>query len=388
VYDKKVIMKRVLVALSIFIAPLMAVPVVFAQNNFRSGEVATLKRNETIDKDYFASGERVTLSGIVNGDVYLAGGTIIVDGTVNGDLLAAGGNINITGDVTGDIRVAGGDIQVDGVVGGNITTLGGSIRVDDDSEVSGSMVAGGGNIEVFGPIGKGITAGAGTLMIANTVGGDVVTGVGQLDLASNAIVNGELNYISEEKASLAQGASVSGQIKHQLPPKRPGEEEKQQVLAGLGIGWAVFKFLSLLVIGSLLLWAVPIFSKKTSEEIVKNPLQSLGIGFLTLIATPIAAIILMVTVVGLPLGFMLLIGYFFLLYIVKVFVALAIGKKILDPKTNPFLQLALGLLILTVVFLVPVFGGLAEFIALLLGLGALVATKRSFMQNLRTKKLI
>lgn len=367
---------------------LIITPVAFAQSNFRNNEVSTLSRNETINKDYFATGEKVTLSGTVNGDAYLAGGTITVDGTVNGDLLVAGGNINITGNVKGDIRVAGGDINIDGTVGGNITTLGGAIRVDDDSEVSGSMVAGGGNVEVFGPIGKGITAGAGSLMIANKVGGDVVTGVGQLDLASDAQVAGNLQYMSEEKAGIADGASVSGSIKQQMPPKGPDEKDKKALLAGAAVGFAVFKFLSLLAIGSLLLWALPVFMKNASVAMVKKPLQSLGVGFLVLILTPILAVILMVTVIGLPLGLVALLGYFFLLYISKVFAALAVGERVLGPKQNRYLSLALGLLILILVLFIPVLGGLVDFMAMLLGLGAAVMTKKVMFQNLRSKKLL
>lgn len=381
-------MKRLLLLfLSLFLVFGLA-PQAIAQSNFRNEEVSTLSKNETIDKDYFATGEKVTLSGTVNGDAYMAGGNITVDGTINGDLLVAGGNINIIGQVTGDIRVMGGNIQIDGVVGGNITTLGGSVRIDDDAEISGSLVGGAGSMEVFGPIGKGITAGAGTLMIANSVGGDVVTGVGELDLGPRAVINGGLNYMSEEKARISDGASVSGVVKQQLPPKGPDEKDKEVFLAGAAVGWVIFKFLSLLVIGLILLWALPVFMKNASEAVTKQPLQSLGIGFLVLILVPIASVILMMTVVGLPIGLVALLGYFFLLYISKVFVALAVGVRILGPKQNQHLSLALGLLILSIVLVVPVLGGLVDFVVMLLGLGAAVATKRAMLLNLRSKKLL
>ena len=55
-----------------------------------------LGSDEVINKDVFAVGDRVDVSGTVNGDVYALGSEIFVDGTVNGDLLAAGGTVNIT----------------------------------------------------------------------------------------------------------------------------------------------------------------------------------------------------------------------------------------------------------------------------------------------------
>ena len=59
---------------------------VFAQENLRSDEVATLEKDEVIDSDYFSTGEKVVLSGTVNGDAYIAGGNVIVDGVVNGEI--------------------------------------------------------------------------------------------------------------------------------------------------------------------------------------------------------------------------------------------------------------------------------------------------------------
>jgi cytoskeletal protein CcmA (bactofilin family) len=381
-------MKRILAVLLLFTSALIVAPVALAQRNMRSEEVSTLGESETIDEDYFATGEKVVLSGTVNGDAYLAGGNIIVDGVVNGDLLVAGGNLNIQGEVTGDIRAVGGDVQIDGVVGGNVTTVGGSIRVDDDSQIAGSMVAGGGNVEVFGPIGKGLTAGAGTLLIANSVGGNVVTGVGELDLSSNAVVNGELNYMSEEKARISRGATVSAGINHRVPPRHIDENKKEAIFQGAATGWTIFKYLSSFVIGAILLWGLPNFMQKTRDTLVKKPVQSLGLGFLVLVVTPVAAVILMITVIGLPLGLVLLLGYLFLIYVSKVFVAYAIGVRILNPKSNRYAALALGLLILAVVWFIPIIGGLVEFVAILLGLGTYAMTKRAMLQNFRSKKLL
>src|SRR3989304_8346367 len=71
-----------------------------------------LARNEVVNKDYFAAGDTVTISGIVNGDAYLAGGSVLIDGTINGDLLVAGGTIQIQGPVKNDVRAAGGMITL------------------------------------------------------------------------------------------------------------------------------------------------------------------------------------------------------------------------------------------------------------------------------------
>ena len=379
-------MKKLFTILLILFSVLVFAPVTLAQENFRSSEVSILEKNETINKDYFATGEKVVLSGIINGDAYLAGGNIIVDGVVNGDLLVAGSNLNIRGEIKGDVRAAGGNIQIDGKVNGNVTTLGGNVKIGDSANIAGSLVAGAGNVEVFGPLGKGMTVGAGSLTIANKVGSDVFAGVEELNLVSNASISGNLKYISQKNATIAKEASVSGITKQEMRPEEV--DEKENLFEAVNIGWTVFKFLSILAIGLLLLLGVPNFMQKIGDTLVKKPLASFGVGVAVLIGLPIASVLLAVTLIGIPLAVIVLVGYFFLIYIAKIFVALAIGEKILGLKANKIWSLILGLAVFTVLGLAPIVGGLIEFVGIVVGIGAYAITKRTVFQNLRTKKLI
>lgn len=367
---------------------LLLVPITFAQSNFRSQEIATLEKQEVINSDYFSTGEKVTLSGTVNGDAYLAGGNITVDGVVNGDLLVAGGNINVTGTVTGSVRAAGGNIQIDGQVGQNVTAAGGNVRIGRGAKVMGSLVAGAGSLEVLGPIGKGITVGGGSVTLANQVGSDIVAGVGQLYLTSTASVSGNLTYFSDNQATVASEASISGKITHNLPPRDQGRES---FLAGAKTGWSLFTFLSLLAVGLMLSLIFPNFTQKTADLVTGKPLASLGVGFLVLILTPFLILLLFLTLIGIPLAILLLVGYIFLLIFSQVFAALALGQKtlgLLNQKANQALSLILGLLILALLGIIPIVGGIITFLAMLAGLGAYFMSKKAIVLELRGKKTL
>jgi hypothetical protein len=102
-----------------------------------------------------------------------------------------------------------------------------------------------------------------------------------------------------------------------------------------------------------------------------------GLGTLFLLATPIAAIFVCITIVGLPVGFSTLILYVISLYSAQIFVGAWLGGKILGMGTGFAAMLgrmALGLAIIRALSLLPFLGGLVMAIVVIWGLGALALT--------------
>lgn len=378
-------MKLRLKIFSVFIFCLFAfaVPVsVLAQSNFRSGDTSTLPQNETIDRDYFATGKDVSVDGTVNGDAYLAGGNVTVNGTINGDLLAAGGNLNINGEVTGNIRVAGGNITVNGKVGRNVTAAGGSITASPNSQVTGSITSAGGNLNLLGPIGKQANLGGGQINIDNSVGSDVNAAVGNLTLSSRANVNGNLIYWSDTKASINPQAKVSGKVTQNIPPKK--EAPKADAAAGAYTAFKIISFLTALVFGLLLIRLFPNFTLQTAQTIKRNWLLSLGLGFLAIAVTPFAVILLLITIVGIPFAILWIFFLVFDLWLAKIFVAIAIGSSIaiyFKRQWTLYLAFLLGLIVYYIIGIIPLVGWLFSFTAAIVGLGAIILTKRNYYQK-------
>ena len=116
------------------------------------------------------------------------------------------------------------------------------------------------------------------------------------------------------------------------------------------------------------------------SAIQKRPWQTLGWGALILIATPIAAIIVMITVIGLPLGIISLILWGVALYLSQIPVALLLGRLIirqnreLDSKGIMIGALALGLFVLFVLRLIPIVGWIIGLLVIAFGLGTLITS--------------
>ncbi len=356
--------------------------------NLNHQEVVRLEKTAVINKDYFASGERVEILGTVNGDAYIAGGNIDVGGVINGDLLVAGGNVDIIGIVTGDVRAAGGDVKISGEVSGNVTVLGGSIDISGGS-VLGSLVAAGGEIEVQTEIGKGATLAGGDVTLGNNIGGDVIAGVGNLTLDSNAKVNGDLTYWSDKELTQDEGAIVSGKVTQNLPEQnKMSEEGFAKFIAALGAGFTVFGILSMLLLGFLFIRFFPKFSEETASVIGEKPVQSFGLGILALIFVPVLFILLLITLVGIPLAFLLLFGFIMLAYVSGIFVALFVGQKLLgmiNKKANLYISFIIGLLVYNLVSFIPFVGWLVALVGFFVGIGAVLITKKRYYDLLKAK---
>ena len=392
-------MKKIIIfLLFIFTLTLLGVGVVNAQENKAVKKIVTLKADQTIDGDYFSAGEEVKIYGTVNGDVYAAGGKVLVEGTINGSLLAAAGEIEISGIISENARVAGGQVMVSGEIGRSLTVGAGNVEITDSAKIGRALVAGAGNIELSGPVGGDIKIGAANLVLSSKVQGNIDTGVGTLKLEPGAEIDGNLSYWSDTEAEIDKEATVTGSVVKNQPQTqffKPDFKEAGKALKKIGRTVSavtkVMSFFSSLVIGLLLVRFFPKCMEKTSAIIGKETGKTLGMGFAALFLTPIAFIILLLTAVGAPLAFFILFAYFTFLYTSKIIVAFWLGLKAFEKigqKSQHWQALVLGLLIYSFVTMIPRIGGIAGFISLVIGLGAIILGIKDTYTSSKKKNII
>lgn len=339
---------------------------------FTSGESVNIPASRTIQDDLAAVGGNVLIYGRVNGDVMAAGGRVNTEGAISNNLDVAGGNLLITSPVGHSLRAAGGNITLGSKVNANAFIMGGSIQLTDKASVGRDLSVAGGDIEIGSPITRNLTASGGQIRLSNSVGGDARIQADRLKLLPGAVIRGNLILTSPNKPEINRGARIMGHTVYQAP-KRAAHPRRSAFP-----GW-FFQFLMLLVTGLVLYAALP-GGMLSAADLVWNWPMSLLTGFLGLIIIPAAAFILLITLIGMPLGFILLFFYLFLLMVGTSVVGLEIGRRILGAfhnlKLNEFwfifLAWVIGLVLLLLVFLIPFLGGLLRFLALLIGFGALL----------------
>ena len=365
-----------LISLFLFLLPVFSHRV-YAEVEKRSIRVVTIPKDSVIDENFvIKSGEVVEISGVVNGEGIVAGGQVFVDGVVNGDLIAAGGTLVIAGEVRDDLRVAGGEVAIKGTVGGNVTVFAGKVEIGESARVGGGVVAFSGDSVISGEVTRDLRVFGGSLTLTNRVGGSINAFVSTLRISSSATVIGDINYTSESEAEVDPMASVSGRLTRSLPTSfetnNLSTPQFRNMVTKIKLQVKLISFISILLIGLLMLKFLPSYVKRTSMLVGEKAWKSAGLGFLILITTPIAFIILVITLIGIPLGFILLVVYLVSLYFARIYVSYWVGitffGKILGKRH--YLPYILGLFIVFLVGFIPYLGGFLNFVILIWGLGA------------------
>ena len=135
---------------------------------------------------------------------------------------------------------------------------------------------------------------------------------------------------------------------------------------------------ALTILGAAQVLAFPEHSIKSARLGRSSPWRTFGIGFAVLVATPIAAVILLSTVIGIPLGLVLLAAYVVLASLGLGNAALLVGRQSLawmgrnwdSGAWGRIGLVVIGLLIIAIVGLIPILGAIAVLAAISIGIGA------------------
>jgi cytoskeletal protein CcmA (bactofilin family) len=349
-------------------------PSTAAAADVRSGQDITIGANETIDDDLYVFGNNISILGTVRGDVIAAGQSVSVDGSISGDLIAAANTIVVRGQVEGSIRAGAASITLSGRVAEDLLAAGNDITVATTGRVGRDALVAGNSATFSGQVGRDIHAGATTLRIDAPVGRDIVAQVERLVLTDRATVEGSLTYTSANEAQIAVPGSVKGRTERRVPDTT-AETPAVQGPAALAIDW-LRGLVGLLVLGLLVVFFFPGFSRRAGEALVRSPLFSLAIGALVLIGLPILAILFFIIgalIGGWWIGFVVIALCIVLIALSIPVASVGVGGALLRFTQRPapaWLALVVGLVVLLLLALVPILGGIVIFLALLFGIGA------------------
>lgn len=372
----------------------MASPSVFADESVpRSplGDRAVLPAGRVVQGDYFAFGPHVEISGIVNGDLYAAGGEIMVDGVVNGDIIVAGAKVILSGTVAQDARVIGAKVTVSGTIGRNASLAGVDLHLAETSQVRENLLAGGGHVQLEGSIGRDARVGAWRVTLSNDIERDFIVAAESIRLTSKASIGGRLRYWGEAAPSIDEQATVRGPITHRPLPEGWSIERARQGIFGMQVLAVVVSFLSTLILGLILLRLYPLFSRRVTALMRERPGASLGVGGAALLLTPIVALSFVVTLLALPIGVIVLALYGVTAYLARIYTMLYVGQRLFGQRdesaslAKPFIA---GLVVYSLLSIVPVLGGFVTLGTVLFGLGALLMAKRELIASLQEQQQV
>jgi hypothetical protein len=224
-----------------------------------------------------------------------------------------------------------------------------------------------GDVTVDGTVRDTIVAFHGDVLIRGTARDDVVAPDGRVTVADGGRVAGDI--VSRLRPVVESGGSFEGSWERW----NPRAWDISSSIVGRLVVWLAVT-VSTLILGLVLGLLAP-RAAAAVDTAAEEPGPVILWGLALLIGLPIVAVILTVTLVGLPLGLGLLLALGLIYGIGYTAGAWVLGRRVAR-RASPFVAFLAGWGILRVVALIPLLGGLAWLAAVVAGLGAMVVAGR------------
>lgn len=293
---------------------------------FSAGNVLTL----TTSSEYaFLAGNSLDISSEVEKDLFVAGNTVTISNSakIGRDVFATGNVITVNTDVKGDLSVAASKVVIDDI------NINGNLNIDAASVV----------IE------------------------------GKVDVGGKFIINADADIRGMDSISYAELEKY--------------ENYRVEITAADIMVSTILGIIALFVAFVIVLAVFPGINKKIHQELTSIQFgKDLVVGICALFLIPIVCIFLVISFIGAAAGVILILAYIMMLCLSQCFAGFWLGKLIMEKsfhsQMNPFLEALVGIIIIRVFGLIPLFGGYITLIAVVLGLGLIMQCLRT-----RNKKL-
>lgn len=267
------------------------------------------------------------------------------------------GSASSEGEATGDVVSILGNTRVTGTGSHDAVAVLGNTYVD--TRIDGDAVAVLGNVEL-GPHAD--------------IAGDVTAVGGKVQRDPGAVVHGEVQAVGVAApfAGIAAMHGLKAWAGHALLLMRP-------LGLGPGLGWAWVVALAFLALYVCLALLAPAGVNQCERTLRQRPGGSVLTAVLTVLATPVAVLVLLISVVGIAAIPVLLLALLCASLFGKAVVLAWLGRRCLRGERagvagHPALAVLIGGLIVLALYLVPVLGLVLYKVLGLLGLGTVIYT--------------
>ena len=312
--------------------------------------------------DVYLTGDNVTIDYVVDGNLFVMADTVTINSKIGGDAFIMAKTINV-GDqayIFSNLFAIADSIDIKGVVydvyalAQNFTVSNGYIYRDAKLCCN--------TININGVIGRNAFVSCSNINF-NT------------DENDKGIIYGDLTYSTPSELSFDKNI-VNGNVTYKAP-KVSHEKSIREIVASYISDLGAF-LAFVIIIWLVCLWVTPKFLDDTNKFVGKKTLNVLGTGLLTLIAVPIACIILLLLQLTAGISLLTVAIYILALIVAKsIFTIVAnnylCSKLNINKNTGIFGMLIVSGVIVWVISELPYVGGIVSFIISVLGLGVLVS---------------
>lgn len=255
-------------------------------------------------------------------------------------------------------------------ISGNRDTFGKSVTVGADEWVCGNVSVYGGSATVLGHVNGNVTVVGGSADIAGRVDGNVTAIGGSIHLRSSATIGGNVDAVGGSITRSA-GATVNGNVEQGLVG---GDAAPHWfgVFDGASFPW--FHVLFWALAGLIVAVVFPTPLRRVRDVARREPAMSFAAGLAALFFGVLAALVLFITCLGIPIALLMVLALWLAWIVGTVALGYWIGEGLLRMGSthdrSPVVAAVLGVTLLSLFEAIPCLGGVISFVAGFMGLGA------------------
>ncbi|WP_372808569.1 polymer-forming cytoskeletal protein [Pontiella sp.] len=351
----------------------------FVSTNFHQSA-----EGQIVADEQWVTADLIKLDGVHKNDLFLlAGNSIALSGTFEGNVWGAGGqNAYLGGYCERSLRLAGQSVRIDGEVGGNVLALAETVIFGTNSLVHGSVKVFAHTIVHEGAIeGNADFSSARMLTFGGTIEGNTKVVSPDILFTRSARLKGDLTYTANKELVPVEGV-VAGKLARQLPQSPP-------LFSAARFSTLALWFAAALLAGIPFITVFPMTTAIATQLVRSSPWKCMLVGFVSFWGLLIFGIAGISSVIGLPLGVLLLAAWGALAYLSHIVVGLVFGALLLRSMRESIgkviLALSIGLAFLYLVAVIPSPLFLFHQVVAWFGMGALILSfveKRHLMIQL------
>ncbi len=368
-------MKRaiLILILSIFVIPSL----VFGATTRTQSEI-TISANEKFQENSYFFATKNNIAGEYSGDLFLAGLENNFTGKVSNDLFVAGAKSSIAGEVNGDLRVISGEVNIRGKVIGDLVVVGGNVNLIDGAEIKGDLILIGGRVYQNATLVNKSKIMGGSVFLNNQINSPTEITAQKITAQSKTKINSPITYYSPNQIIKDSGSEINNVVTYNQISNFKDTSLVKRTLINVLNFWILLKFITTLVISFILVFVFRFFTQKTVDLAIENFWKNTLYGILISFLTPLVLMILILSLIGLPIGFLLMMIYIVLITISVSIASIIIGvliKKLAfktDDSRVDFKVASIGVVIMTLISFVPFLGDMTKLIFDFAALGAIM----------------
>lgn len=327
--------------------------------------------DQTVSDETWVMANNVQADGVFGNDLFAASGTdMSLNGTYEGNLwIAAGTTATLSGECRRNARLTGQTLRIDGNIDGNLMAMGNTVVLGTNTTIGGHARLIGSSVVLEGAVSGNVSINsARTVTLGGHIKGDAKVVSAEIILSPGARIDGNLNYTSSRELLPAEGV-VGGnlqQVTPEAPPLLSFDRAKSHAL------WLLAAFL----VGVPFISLFPMTTAMASQLARKSPMKCLAVGFIASFLLPVFGLMSISSIIGLPLGALILASWGILVYISRIIMGLMIGALIFKSGNTSIgrvlISMASGLAIIYLATLIPSIALPVQMTVVWMGMGALL----------------